>query len=184
MMDLKEVINASRTATWDKEKTAETAQTNNGVKRKRADLNELEDVGQDTTKRQKADEDKSEMGDKINSITRCSATSSVANESRHCLEIEESRELQTNDNGPKNQNEYNERFLNFTSIIVKELLPYYEKQYFSNKDIFKFMVKTIIYRLMDSTICPGKSTYFIHYLFYINSFTRLICVLIKKFDIY
>lgn len=177
MQDIKGVI----TVASDKKKVVKTAQMKNGVNKRRA--NERENVEHDATKRQKMSEENNEMSTRadniINSIIPHSASPPVSNtpvlnENQNCSKTEESRELQMNDNGMAKQSETNERSSKFTTVVVKELLLYYKKDYFVNKNLFKFMVKTIVGRLMNSTICPGKSAYFIHYLFCIINFTHLI----------
>jgi len=54
-----------------------------------------------------------------------------------------------------------ERKSQFSVVVVNELNPYYKRDVFATVELFRFMARTIVHRLMDSTLRPGKSAYWI-----------------------
>jgi len=52
-----------------------------------------------------------------------------------------------------------ERKSQFSVVVVNEMNPYYKRGVFATEELFRFMARTIVHRLMDSTRRPGKSAY-------------------------
>jgi len=43
----------------------------------------------------------------------------------------------------------------YSKVVLKKLTPYYKKNYFATKELFKFLAKSIVHRLIDTTVYPG-----------------------------
>jgi len=67
--------------------------------------------------------------------------------------------MKTNKNKTEDPNNKQKKF-ELSNLVVKLLNPYYKNNLFKTKELFKFMARQIVHKLLESTSHPGKLIYY------------------------
>lgn len=144
-----------------KEKTTMIPRINVRIKRKRdTAVDELCFAEDNAIKKSK--KENSYGGKSINKRRFIERNVYAANEEiKNYLKTRASREPTAIDITTENSPIYNShnikaRKFELSRIIVEGLSPYYNENYFVTRDLFKFMVKTMVQKILDSKIYQGK----------------------------
>lgn len=62
----------------------------------------------------------------------------------------------TKTNRNKTEDPYKQKKFELSDLVVDQLNPYYKNFFFKTKELFKFMARKIVHKLLESTSHPGK----------------------------
>jgi len=150
------LINTSEESITDKERTAEIPSTSAGVKRV-LDVNECT-IEQSTSKKIKTEHKYNEHNKRSTTTSKSSLkeenTLAAQQSNANYLKIRKTSEPTTT-NTTENHKVQLKKF-EYSKIVLKKLTSYYKKNYFATKELFQFLAKTIVHRLIENKFSPGK----------------------------
>lgn len=105
----------------------------------------------DESKTTLVDVKKKSLGVRLGMSTNVNNTTKINKNSHESMKINKNKT-----EGPINK----QKKFKLSDLVVKLLNPYYKNSLFKTKELFKFMAREIVHKLLESTSHPGKLIYY------------------------
>lgn len=94
---------------------------------------------------------KKSLGVRLGMSTNVNKTSKTYKKSQDSMKINKNKTEDPN---------YKQKKFELSNLVVKLLNPYYKNNLFKTKELFKFIARQIVHKLLESTSHPGKLIYY------------------------